>query len=53
MTAVWLPPWALIIALQVVTAGASIGRLTTPYYVVSRAYNALALGAVAADFAIK
>ena len=53
MTAVWLPPWALIIALQAVTASASIGRLTTSYYKVSRAYNALALGAVAADFAIK
>ena len=53
LTAVWLPPWALIIVLQAVTASASIGRLTTPYYVVSRAYNALALGAVAADFAIK
>jgi len=53
LTAVWLPPWALIIALQAVTAGASIGRLTTSYYIVSRAYNALALGAVAADFAIK
>ena len=53
MTAVWLPPWALIMALQAVTAGASIGRLTTSYYIVSRAYNALALGAVAADFAIK
>src|SRR6516165_7515011 len=50
---VWLPPWALIIALQAVTASASIGRLTTSYYIVSRAYNALALGAVAADFAIK
>jgi hypothetical protein len=53
MTAVWLPPWALIIALQAITASASIGRLTTRYYIVSRAYNALALGAVAADFAIK
>jgi hypothetical protein len=53
MTAVWPPPWALIIALQAVTASASIGRLTTSYYIVSRAYNALALGAVAADFAIK
>ena len=53
MTADWLPPWALIIALQAVTASASIGRLTTSYYIVSRACNALALGAVAADFAIK
>ena len=43
----------LIIALQAVTASASIGRLATPYYIVSRACNALALGAVAGDFAIK
>ena len=48
MTAVWLSPWALIIALQAVTASASIGRITTPYYIVSRTCNALALGAVAA-----
>jgi hypothetical protein len=53
MTAAWLSPWALIIGLQAVTASASIGRITTPYYIVSRACNALALGAVAADFAIK
>src|SRR5215471_15712867 len=53
MTAAWLPPWALIIALQVVTASASIGRISTSNYIVSRGCNTLALGAVAAAFAIK
>lgn len=53
MTAAWLSPWALIIALQVVTASASIGRISTPNYIVSRGCNALALSAVAADFAVK
>lgn len=53
MTAAWLPPWALIIVFQVVTASASIGRISTSNYIVSRGCNALALGAVAADFAVK
>ena len=53
MTALWLTPWSLAIALQLVTAAASIGRISARYYVVSRGCNALALGAVAADFAIK
>src|SRR5215472_14356549 len=53
MTAVWLPPWALIIALQVVTASASIGRVITPNYILARGYSAVALGAIAADFAVK
>ena len=37
MTAAWLPPWALIIVFQVVTASASIGRISTSNYIVSRA----------------
>jgi len=47
------PPLALTIAFQLVTAGASIGRVSTASYIVSRGCNALALGAVAADFAVK
>ena len=53
MTAVWLAPLALTIALQLVTAGASIGRVSTSKYIVSRGCNALTLGAVTADFAVK
>jgi hypothetical protein len=44
---------ALTIALQLVTAGASIGRVSTSNDIASRGCNALALGAVAADFAVK
>jgi hypothetical protein len=40
-------------ALQLLSAAASVGRVRTKSYVVSRRFNALALGAVAADFAIK
>jgi hypothetical protein len=40
-------------AFQLVSAVASVGRVGTRNYVVSRRFNALALGAVAADFAIK
>ena len=40
-------------ALQLLSAVASVGRVRTKSYVVSRRFNALALGAVAADFAIK
>jgi hypothetical protein len=39
--------------LQLLSAAASVGRVRTKSYVVSRRFNALALGAVAADFAIK
>jgi hypothetical protein len=53
MTALWLSPLMLTAVLQLVTAGASIGRVSTSNYIVSRGCNALALGAVAADFAIK
>jgi hypothetical protein len=53
MTAVWLPSLALTIALQVVTAGASIGRVSTSNCITSRGFNALALAAVTADFAVK
>jgi hypothetical protein len=53
MTAPWLSPLMLTAVLQLVTAGASIGRVSTSNYIVSRGCNALALGAVAADFAIK
>jgi hypothetical protein len=42
----------LSIALQLVTAGASIGRVSTSNCIVSRGCNALALGAVAVDFAV-
>ena len=40
-------------AFQLLSAGASVGRVRTKSYVVSRRFNALALGAVAADFGIK
>ena len=40
-------------ALQLLSAVAAVGRVRTRSYVVSRRFNALALGAVAADFAIK
>jgi hypothetical protein len=40
-------------ALQLLSAAASVGRVRTKSYVVSRRFNAVALGAVAADFAIK
>ena len=40
-------------AFQLLSAIASVGRVRTKSYVVSRRFNALALGAVAADFAIK
>ena len=40
-------------ALQLLSAVASVGRVRTKSYVASRRFNALALGAVAADFAIK
>jgi hypothetical protein len=51
MAVVWLSPLALIIVLQLITAGASIGRVTTPNYILARGYSAVALGAIAADFA--
>jgi len=38
---------------QLTSAVASIGRVKTSSYVVSRRFNAIALGAVAADFAAK
>jgi hypothetical protein len=53
MTPVWLSPLALTIVLQLVTAGASTGRVSTSNYIVSRGCNALALGAVATDFAVR
>ena len=53
MTAPWLGPFPLTIVAQLVTAGASIGRVSTSNYKVSRGCNGLALAAVAADFAIK
>jgi hypothetical protein len=53
MTAVWFDPFTLTIAAQLVTAGTSIGRVSTPNHKVSRGCNAVALGAVAADFAVK
>jgi hypothetical protein len=40
-------------AFQLISAIASVARVRTKSYVVSRRFNALALGAVAADFAIK
>jgi len=40
-------------AFQLLSAVASVGRVGTKSYVVSRRFNALALGAVVADFAIK
>ena len=53
MTSVWFSPWVLIIGLQLVTVGASIGRVITPNYILARGYSAVALGAIAADFAVK
>jgi hypothetical protein len=53
MTAVLFPALALTIAFQLITAGASIGRVTTPNYMIARGYSAVALGAIAADFAVK
>ena len=41
------------ILLQLTSAVASVGRVKTPSHIISRRFNALALGAVAADFAIK
>jgi hypothetical protein len=38
---------------QLISAAASVGRVMTRDYVVSRSFNALALGAVAADFAVR
>jgi hypothetical protein len=47
------PLSALTIALQLITAGSSIGRVSTSNYIASRGFNALALAAVTADFAVK
>ena len=44
---------ALTVGCQLTSAVASIGRVRTSNYIYSRSFNALALGAVAADFAIK
>ena len=41
------------ILLQLTSAVASIGRVKTSSHVVSRRFNALALGAIAADFEVK
>ena len=41
------------ILLQLTSAVASVGRVKTSSHIVSRRFNALALAAVAADFAIK
>ena len=41
------------ILLQLISAVASIGRVKTSSHVVSRRFNALALGAIAADFEVK
>jgi hypothetical protein len=41
------------IAFQLISAMASVGRVNTSSHVVSRRFNALALGAVAADFSVK
>ena len=41
------------ILLQLTSAVASVGRVKTSSHIVSRRFNALALGAVAADFAVK
>jgi len=38
---------------QLISAAASVGRVMTRDYVVSRSFNALALGAVAADFGVR
>ena len=40
-------------AFQLTSAVASVGRVKTASYVASRRFNALALGAVASDFALK
>jgi hypothetical protein len=53
MTAVWVPSLALTIAFPFITASASIGRVITPNYILVRGYSAVALGAIAADFAVK
>jgi hypothetical protein len=46
---------ALVIsaAFQLTSAIASVGRVKTASHVISRRFNALALGTVAADFAVK
>ena len=41
------------ILLQLTSAAASVDRVKTSSHIVSRRFNALALGAVAADFAVK
>ena len=41
------------LTLQLISAAASIGRVATRNYVVSRSFNAVALGTVAADFAVR
>jgi hypothetical protein len=41
------------ILFQLTSAMASVGRVKTSSHIVSRRFNALALGAVAADFAVK
>jgi hypothetical protein len=41
------------ILLQLTSAVASVGRVKTSSHIVSRRFNALALGAIAADFAVK
>jgi len=41
------------ILFQLTSAMASVGRVKTTSHIVSRRFNALALGAVAADFAVK
>jgi hypothetical protein len=43
----------LTVVFQLTAAVASIGRVRTSNYIASRGFNALALGAVAADFAVK
>jgi hypothetical protein len=48
-----IDPSPITPAFQLLSAVASVGRVWTKSYVVSRRFNALALGAVAADFAIK
>ena len=41
------------ILFQATSAMASVGRMKTSSHIVSRRFNALALGAVAADFVVK
>jgi hypothetical protein len=41
------------ILFQLTSAMASFGRMKTSSHIVSRRFNALALGAVAAEFAVK